>query len=88
MCAYFFSFDFPELAHLEVSFFLRSFSHLLSFTSDDLKRPLVSWEINLAVSLLLAFVESHLFRKRKWQATPAFLPGESCGWRSLVGCCP
>ena len=24
---------------------------------------------------------------RIWQATPVFLPGESQGWRSLVGCC-
>ena len=23
-----------------------------------------------------------------WQPTPVFLPGESCGRRSLVGCCP
>ena len=23
----------------------------------------------------------------KWQPTPGFLPGESQGWRSLVGCC-
>ena len=23
----------------------------------------------------------------KWQPTPVFLPGESCGQRSLVGCC-
>ena len=27
-------------------------------------------------------------RQRKWQPTPVFLPGESCGQRSLVGCCP
>ena len=26
-------------------------------------------------------------RKRKWKPTPVFLPGESQGWRSLVGCC-
>ena len=26
--------------------------------------------------------------RRKWQPTPVFLPGESCGWRSLVGCRP
>ena len=26
--------------------------------------------------------------RRKWQPTPVFLPRESCGWRSLVGCCP
>ena len=24
-------------------------------------------------------------RRRQWQATPVFLPGESHGWRSLVG---
>ena len=23
---------------------------------------------------------------RKWQPTPVFLPGETQGWRSLVGC--
>ena len=27
-----------------------------------------------------------LFWKRKWQPTPVFLPGESQGWKSLVGC--
>ena len=26
--------------------------------------------------------------KRTWQPTPVFLPGESRGQRSLVGCCP
>ena len=25
---------------------------------------------------------------RKWQPTPVLLPGNSCGWRSLVGCSP
>ena len=29
----------------------------------------------------------HSFWRRKWQPTLVFLPGESCGWRSLVGCC-
>ena len=24
--------------------------------------------------------------RRKWQPTPEFLPGESQGWGSLVGC--
>ena len=27
-------------------------------------------------------------RRRKWQATPVFLPGKSHGQRSLVGCSP
>ena len=26
--------------------------------------------------------------RRKWQPTPVFLPRESCGRRSLMGCCP
>ena len=25
--------------------------------------------------------------RRAWQPTPVFLPGESQGWWSLVGCC-
>ena len=26
-------------------------------------------------------------RRRRWHPTPVFLPGESQGWGSLVGCC-
>ena len=29
-----------------------------------------------------------IYWRRKWQPTPVFLPGESRGQRSLVGCCP
>ena len=29
-----------------------------------------------------------LYWRRKWQPTPVFLPGESHGQRSLVGCSP
>ena len=36
-----------------------------------------------ATSLSL-FIFTHW--RRKWQPTPVFLPGESHGWRSLVGC--
>ena len=28
----------------------------------------------------------HFHWRRKWQPTPVFLPGESQGWGSLVGC--
>ena len=27
-------------------------------------------------------------RRRQWHPTPVLLPGESHGWRSLVGCSP
>ena len=36
-------------------------------------------------TLLSLFTFMHW--RRKWQPTPVFLPGESQGWRSLVGCC-
>ena len=29
-----------------------------------------------------------LFRRRQWHLTPVLLPGESHGWRSLMGCRP
>ena len=29
-----------------------------------------------------------IYWRRKWQPTPVFLPGESQGWASFVGCCP
>ena len=35
-------------------------------------------------TLLSLFTFMHW--RRKWQAIPVFLPGESQGWRSLVGC--
>ena len=28
----------------------------------------------------------HFYWKRQWHPTPVFLPRESQGWRSLVGC--
>ena len=32
------------------------------------------------------FTFTFMHWRRKWQPTPVFLPGESEGWRSLVGC--
>ena len=37
-----------------------------------------------SVTLLSLFTFMHW--RRKWQPTPVFLPGESQGWGSLVGC--
>ena len=33
------------------------------------------------------FIFTFMHWRRKWQPTPVFLPGESQGQRSLVGCC-
>ena len=45
-----------------------------------------SWRVghNWATSLSLFTI---IHWRRKWQPTPVFLPGESQGWQSLVGCC-
>ena len=40
---------------------------------------------DLAISLSLS---TFMHWGRKWQSTPVFLPGESQGQRSLVGCSP
>ena len=37
-------------------------------------------------TLILPVLELH--RRRQWHPTPVLLPGESHGWRSLVGCSP
>ena len=51
--------------------------------------PLNSLGSNSAIVISLLFVRYLPGDwRRKWQPTPGFLPGESCGWRSLVGCCP
>ena len=41
-------------------------------------------ESDMTVTSLSLFTFMHW--RRKWQPTPVFLPGESQGWRSLVGC--
>ena len=44
-----------------------------------------SWKVRHDwVTSLSLFTFMHW--RRKWQATPVFLPGESQGWGSLVGC--
>ena len=40
------------------------------------------WACNFSFSYLYGF---HIkIWRRKWQPTPVFLPGESCGWRSVL----
>ena len=51
---------------------------------------------HVTISALCVCVCTHTFClcmymstwRRKWHPTPVFLPRESCGQRSLVGCCP
>ena len=49
--------------------------------SMGLLRVRQDWATSLSLSTLILW-------RRKWQPTPVFLPGESHGRRSLVGCSP
>ena len=49
--------------------------------SMGLLRVRQDWATSLSFSTLIHW-------RRKWQPTPVFLPGESHGRRSLVGCSP
>ena len=45
------------------------------------------WSLNLvSPTREFNFADLESYWRRKWQATPVFLPGESQGWGSLVGC--
>ena len=44
---------------------------------------------NITISITLAqWSNKYCLWRRKWQSTPVLLPGESHGWRSLVGYSP
>ena len=67
------------------------------FLTQGLNPHLLHWQVDSLVlsqlgSLILYYwllynVPMEEWRG-KWQPTPVFLPGESHGWRSLVGCSP
>ena len=52
-------------------------------TIDNLKINLSMNEFRFQQNTILPYIWG-----RKWQPTPILLPRESCGWKSLVGCCP
>jgi len=44
--------------------------------------------IGISIYTGIYILSIHIYWRRKWQPSPVFLPGESQGQRSLVGCCP
>ena len=56
--------------------------------THPLSLPLsVSLSLSPHLSLYRLLIGIHLTKEGKWQPTPVFLPGESPGQGSLVGCC-
>ena len=53
-----------------------------------MKQEITLWKRNTVLEPFLLTSTQDLARRGKWQPTPVFLPRESCGQRSLVGCCP
>ena len=61
-------------------------SHRFLFSRESLlQRPLIWLQEKFPK---MEYMQCSVTWRRKWQPTPVLLPGESCGWRSLVGCCP
>jgi len=59
----------------------------LPLSSDLLALPPLCCDSH--IGLLIHFIHTTLSSwRRKWQPTPVFLPRESRGQRSLLGCCP
>ena len=67
------------------AFFIVQLSHPYMTTGKTI--DLTRWTFVSKVMSLLFNILSRLVRRRKWQPTPVFLPGESQGRGSLVGCC-
>ena len=47
-----------------------------------------SWAVLICHSASLISMSRKGSRRRQWHPTPVLLPGNSHGWRSLVGCSP
>ena len=65
-----------------VSQFFATGGHSIGASTSESVFP-----VNIQYWFPLGLTEASTWR-RKWQPTPVFLPRESCGQRSLVGCCP
>ena len=68
------------------AFFIVQLSHPYMTTGKTIaltKRTFVGKVISLLFNMLSRLV---MHWRRKWQPTPVFLPAESQGWGSLVGC--
>ena len=68
------------------------YSGLISFRMDWLNLLAVQGTLKSLLqhhsSKASVLWSSAFFRRRRWHPTPVFLPGESHGRRSLVGCSP
>ena len=71
-------------------------SHLKKSGAEKLPPERITRELIWLVTRETEYTNTHRLNpnrdpnpwRRKWQPTPVFLPGESHGWRSLVGYSP
>ena len=83
-----------QLPHSQVLFcshnMIHTFIHDLSLTqlffliSSHSSKP----HIGITCIVMVFFMLLGLWRRRQWHPTSVLLPGNSHGWRSLVGCSP
>ena len=78
---------FYKLSIIIIGFSLLLFVHIFCFVA--VMSTILSCRslIHSSASVILLLIPSSVLSwRRKWQPTPVFLPRESHGWRSLVGC--
>ena len=67
------------------------YQNLLSLLFSELFRMYTYWILVMperSLQIVIFCRRQSITWRRKWQPTPVFLPGESQGRRSLVGCSP
>ena len=69
---------------MNISVTLKSFLVILVVPPSHSPSLYLPFPRQALICFLSLYVSLHFLRK--WQPTPVFLPGESQGWGSLVGC--
>ena len=75
----------PIKKHLETNWDVRISIHTMYQIYEE-RNNMISMETPCKLILEMYFTIIQKYRRRKWQPTPVFLPGESQGRGSLVGC--
>ena len=61
-------------------------AYLPTLWISDLRLQTLAWVSSMSYRFRICWLSPT--RRRQWHPTPVLLPGESHGWRSLVGCSP
>ena len=80
----------PKMLDVKSTFYLSflQYHHYIVSISKNQILSVLNLDVPFFTAPCIFKCSCQKYQRRKWQPTPVFLPRESCGWRSLVGCCP